>query len=184
MTNPQTPKQPLKPLAQETNDREATSTPTGAYDPSYSPSVRGFAESPKKKFLIRSQSHTEPTSPIQSNHSLSQKLNNDTSTQSTQHVLDDDNSNDNAGNHPFVRGQDASSMTHASETQNHLLQQLKTLTDNGIDHGTGNQLRTDSNGIHHPLAKQSHIVISNNHKRPLQPATIGKNFHASSIDFS
>ena len=63
----------------------------------------GNIVSPKKKFLIRSQSHTEPTSPIQNNNNNSQSQKSDNSISNTQNGFDDENSMDDSMNNSFAR---------------------------------------------------------------------------------
>jgi len=101
--------------------------------------------SPKKKLLIRSQSHTESTSPTSipmNNYSQSQKLN-----------LDDDNSNDD---HHFQRLHDLPILTHTMDSNQQ----------NDIKPTFSIQLRPDQN-------KQQQPIIINNNKRTFQQAIIG-----------
>ncbi|CAF2971553.1 unnamed protein product [Rotaria sp. Silwood2] len=81
----------------DNHEREITATMNGdniRYDSP--PTLNMGIVSPKKKFLIRSQSHTEPMSPIIINNNLSQsqKPNNDNSILNLQNGLDDENSID------------------------------------------------------------------------------------------
>jgi hypothetical protein len=141
---------------------------------------------PKKKFLARSQSHTEPTSPIQNNNnnnnnniSQSQKMNNDNSILNTQNGLDDDNSMDDSVNNHFTRVSDLLSISHTNETNFNNNQQFKSTIDNGNEQHLNIQIRTDQNGIPHSMIKQQQQQIlinnnNNNNKRTFQQANIGK----------
>jgi hypothetical protein len=136
-----------KPLINDHNDRETTTIINGdniRYDLS-NKSV--MVSPPKKTFLIRSQSHTEPTSPIPNNLSQSQKANNnDHSILNTQNGLDDENSMDDH----FTRIPDLSSIIHSNETN------FKPMIDN-----QHLPLRTDQNGISNSIIKQQPIVVTN-----------------------
>jgi hypothetical protein len=103
--------------------------------------------SPKKKLLIRSQSHTEPTSPPTNNYSQSQKLN-----------FDDDNSNDD---HHFQRLHDLPILTHTIDSN----QQIEIKPTFSI------QLRPDQTLI--KQQQQQQPTILNNNKRTFQQAVIG-----------
>jgi hypothetical protein len=132
---------------------------------------------PKKKFLIRSQSHTEQTSPIQNNNnnnnnnniSQSQKNNNDDSILNTQNGLDDENSMDDSINNHFTRAQDLPSTIH-----HHNNQQFKSTIDNRNEQHLNLQLRTDQNNISHSIIKQQQQPIVINNKRTFQQTNIGK----------
>jgi len=131
---------------------------------------------PKKKFLARSQSHTEPTSPIQ-NNTQSQKMNNDNSILNTQNGLDDDNSMDDSVNNHFARVSDLLSISHTNETNFNNNQQFKSTIDNGNEQHLNIQIRTDQNGIPHSMIKQQQQILinnNNNNKRTFQQANIGK----------
>jgi hypothetical protein len=134
----------------------------------------GHLVSPKKKLLIRSQSHTEPTSPISNHNNLSQshKTNND-----TQNSLDDENSMDDSMNNHFTRMTDLAHPSDANINNNNH-QQFKSIIDNGNEQHLNLQLRPDQNGIPHPVIKQQPIIsTNNNNKRTFQQANNGKSKH-------
>lgn len=148
---------PLQFQTKDINEREITTLNSDniRYD---SPPTIGVSVSPKKKFLIRSQSHTEPTSPIQNNNpnnnlSQSHKSNSDSSILNTQNSLDDENSMDDSVNNHFTRIPDIPTIAHPSDTHQ---QQYKS-----NDQQLNIQLRADQNGIPHPMIKQQPIVINN-----------------------
>ncbi|UJR08458.1 hypothetical protein I4U23_012728 [Adineta vaga] len=109
------------------------------------PQTMGVIVSPKKKLLIRSQSHTEPTSPISilaNNLSQSQKT-----------LRDDDNSTDDDQNNHFQRLQDLPILTNTNDTNVSL--------DNNIEPSYTIQIRTNSNGIQPIITKQQPVVVNN-----------------------
>jgi hypothetical protein len=173
--NPTPMKFPIKVLTNDNNEREITATTiTGdniRYDSSPTPNM-GIIVSPKKKFLIRSQSHTEVTSPIPNNNlSQSQKFNIDNSILNTQNEFDDENSTDDSVNQHFSRAQDLPTITHSNETNMNNNQQFKSIINNGNEQAVNNiQLRMDQNGVNHSTIKQP-IAISN--KRTFQQTNIG-----------
>jgi hypothetical protein len=134
-----------KNLAKDNNERETTTilnSDINRLDTSPTHTM-GVNVSPKKKLLIRSQSHTEPTSPtsMSTNHfSQSQKLN-----------LDDDNSMDD-DNH-FQRLQDLPILTHTIDSNPQLDDHLKS--------SYSLQVRTDQNGLHQTLIKQQPMIPNN-----------------------
>jgi hypothetical protein len=172
----------VKTLINDNNEREINTTsilngdnirygspPTGNTGVIVSP--------PKKKFLIRSQSHTEPTSPIPNNNnfSQSQKMNNDNSILNTQNGLDDENSMDDSVNNQFA------SITHTNETNFNNNQQFKSTINNGNEQHINLQLRTDQNSIPQRIIKQQPIVMNNNNnnnKRTFQQPNLGKNLYS------
>jgi hypothetical protein len=175
----------LKTLINDNNERETNTTITLNGDNirySSPPTVMGVTVSPpKKKFLARSQSHTEPTSPIQNNNnnnnlSQSQKMNNDNNILNTQNGLDDDNSMDDSVNNHFTRVPDLLSISNSNETNFNNNQQFKPTINNGNEQHLNLQIRTDQNGITHSMTKreQQQILINNNNKRTFQQANIGK----------
>ena len=131
----------MKDLINEINEREATlNGDNNRYDPSQITNKAQMVSPPKKNFLIRSQSHTEPTSPIQNNNqSQSQKTNHD----NTQNGLDDENSMDNQ----FTRVPDASSITHSND--------FKPTINNGHE----------QNGISHTINKPIPVIANNNNNK-------------------
>ncbi|CAF1152442.1 unnamed protein product [Adineta ricciae] len=163
-----------KTLTNETNEREA-STMNGdniRYDSP--PTINmGNIVSPKKKFLIRSQSHTEPTSPIQNNNNNSQSQKSDNSISNTQNGFDDENSMDDSMNNSFARIPDLHAGTHHSDTHVNNNHQFKSTIDNANDLNI--QLRLDHNGLPHSLNKQQTIIMNsiNQNKRPYPQANLG-----------
>jgi hypothetical protein len=137
-----------KNLTKDNNERETTTTFNSDNNHLDTPSpthTMGVIVSPKKKLLIRSQSHTEPTSPtsISTNQfSQSQKLN-----------LDDENSNDE---HQFQRLHDLPILTHTMDSNT----QIDTKPTFSI------QLRTDPT-----IIKQQPMILNN--KRTFQQTTTG-----------
>ncbi|CAF1315439.1 unnamed protein product [Adineta steineri] len=176
---------PIKALINGNNERETTTAIINSDNIRYDspPTVNmGVIVSPKKKLLIRSQSHTEPTSPVHNNnnnnnHSQSQKNNNDNSISNTQNSLDDENSTDDSGNHSFTRLSDLSTVTHPSDSNNiNNNPQFKSVINNGNEQSLNIQLRMDQNGVSHPLIKQQAQIIMNNvnhNKRPYQLTNTG-----------
>ena len=135
----------------------------------------GVIVSPKKKFLIRSQSHTEPASPIPNNNlSQSQKSNNDNSSLNIQNGLDEENSMDDSVDNHFTRLSDLSSITHHNDTNIHNNQQFKSTIDNGNEQHLSIQLKADPNGTFHPIIKQQTLVTNNNNKRTFPQTNLGK----------
>lgn len=140
--------------------------------------------SPKKKLLIRSQSRTEPTSPIQSNNnnnmSPSQKYNNDFTVLNTQNALEDENSIDDPINTHYIRPSDLPTFTHSNDINiDNNNQQFKAMIDNGHEQHLNIPLKTDQNITSHTSMKQqpitlNHINNNNMNKRPMQQANIGR----------
>ncbi|CAF1566002.1 unnamed protein product [Rotaria magnacalcarata] len=134
-----------------------------------SPTVNlGINVSPKKQFLIRSQSHTEPASAMQNNNHLSQsqKSNHDNSMLNTQNDLDDENSMDDSIGNDFTRVSDLPIITHSMDINNdNNNQQLQSAIDSGHEQYHNMQLKIERNMIHHEAAKQQNLVsnhINNN----------------------
>lgn len=120
----------------------------------------GVIVSPKKKLLIRSQSHTEPTSPssISTNQlSQSQRSNIDDSSST-----DDDRST--GTNNDFQRLNDVTVLVHPID--------IKPQIDNTIKSSYTIQLQTDQNATHPTIIKQQPVIQNN--KRSYQQAVIGK----------
>lgn len=165
-----------KTLINETNERE-TSTMNGdniRYDSP--PTINmGNIVSPKKKFLIRSQSHTEPTSPLQNNNNNnSQSQKSDNSILNTQNGFDDENSMDDSIHNGFTRIPDLHTGTHPSDTHVNNNHQFKPVIDNTNDLNI--QLRLDPSNPSHSMNKQQTIIINsiNQNKRPYSQANLGK----------
>ena len=125
------------------------------------PNKNAHVSPPKKSFLFRSQSHTEPTSPLMNNStpSQSQKTNLDNGLIHTQNGLEADGEpmDDSIGN----------SFAHTHDV---IEQQFKPTIDNGTDQQQqhiNSLLRMDQNGHAHPIVKQQPVVINNN-KRPFR----------------
>jgi hypothetical protein len=117
----------------------------------------GVIVSPKKKLLIRSQSHTEPTSPISNNHfSQSQKNNFDDESQ-----IDDDHQS--AINHHFQHVHDLPVITHPVDTK----PQINNSSELPIM-----QFRINQNGVHPTMIKQQQPIVFT-HKRPFPQTLIG-----------
>lgn len=134
--------------------------------------------SPKKKLLMRSQSHTEPASPLQNNNnqSQSQKVNNDNSILNIQNGIDDENSMDDL-NGSFVRTADMALAGHSIETHIDTNQQFKPIIDNGLEQHINIPLKTEQNIISHTMIKQQPVAINqvnNNAKRTFHQTNIGK----------
>ena len=160
--------QVVKTLINEGNERElATITALNGDQIRYDPSQtsKGVSVSPpKKSFLIRSQSHTEPTSPLQNNSNLSQsqKTNTDNSISNTQNGLEADvESMNDSLNHHFTRSTDLISITHSNGV---IDQQFKPTIDNRNDQHLNSLIRINQNGHPHPMIKQQTVVVNN--KRP------------------
>ncbi|CAF1178968.1 unnamed protein product [Rotaria sordida] len=174
-----------KVLINDNHERDTTTTTMNGDNIHYDspPTISMGIVSPKKKFLIRSQSHTEPMSPIQNNNnnnlSQSQKSNNDNSILNTQSSLDDENSIDDPINNQFTRTTGLSTITHPSDTNIDNNQQFKSIIDNGFEHHLNIQLKTEQNIIPHPIIKQQQPIvlnsINNSHKRTFQSTNIGNN---------
>jgi len=159
----------VKTLINDNYEREAATINSDNIRYDSSPTLTmGVIVSPKKKFLIRSQSHTEPTSPMQNNNnnnlSQSQQSNNNGSISNTQNSLDDENSIDDPVDNQFTRLSDLSTVTHPSDTHfnNNNHQQFKPKMDNGNEQHINTQSRVDQNGMSHPMIKQQPMVINNN----------------------
>ncbi|UJR37795.1 hypothetical protein I4U23_030486 [Adineta vaga] len=164
----------------ETNERETNTINNDNIRYDSPPTLNmGVIVSPKKKFLIRSQSHTEPMSPTQANNNnnISQSQKNDNSISNTQNGLDDENSMDDSVNNSFSRIPDLSSLTYSSETHVNNNQQFKIVSNNGNDQHIHMQLRLDQNALPHSMNKQQPIVINNinQNKRTFQQANINTN---------
>jgi hypothetical protein len=146
----------------DNSERETTTTTTtlntdnNHFDTSPTHNM-GVIVSPKKKLLIRSQSHTEPTSPP-NNISQSHRNNFDDDTSST----DDDHAS-SINNH-FQRVHDLPILTHPIDTK-------PQLNNHSEPSYTTIQLRTDQNGILPTVIKQQPMTFSN--KRTLQQTMIG-----------
>ncbi|CAF1271740.1 unnamed protein product [Rotaria sp. Silwood1] len=176
----------VKALVNANQERETTSTTMNGDNIRYDspPTSNMGIVSPKKKFLIRSQSHTEPVSPISNNNnhnnniSQSQKSNHDNSIINIQNGFDDENSIDDSVTNHFTRTNDLSTITHSNDTNIDNNQQFKPIIDNGHERHLNIQLKPEQNIISHPIIKQQTIVINsinNNNKRTVQSTTIGNN---------
>ncbi|CAF3311005.1 unnamed protein product [Rotaria socialis] len=146
---------------QDTIDREATTTLTSDnnhLETSASHNM-GMIVSPKKKLLIRSQSHTEPSSPssVSTNQFSQSQRNNFDDTGS----LDDEHRSFN--NSDFQRTNDVPIVVRAMDSSSQL--------DNNIKLSYTIQLPLDQNGVHSTIIKQQPIVSNN--KRTFQQAIIG-----------
>jgi hypothetical protein len=142
-----------KNLTKDNNERETTTSDNNRFDTS----PMGVIVSPKKKLLIRSQSHTEPASPtsISTNQfSQSQKFNLE-----DESSIDDDNNN----NDHFQRVNDLPILTHTIESN--------TQFNNSLEPSYTIQLRTNQNGVNPTMIKQQPIVLNN--KRPFPQTVIG-----------
>ncbi|CAF4174829.1 unnamed protein product [Rotaria sp. Silwood2] len=179
----------------DNHEREITATMNGdniRYDSP--PTLNMGIVSPKKKFLIRSQSHTEPMSPIIINNNLSQsqKPNNDNSILNLQNGLDDENSiEDPIGNH-FTRVSDIPTIAHSNNTNIDNNQQFKPIIDNRHEHHLNIQFKNEHNMMPHSVLKQQQQIVinsnnnnnNNNHnndnnpKRTFQSTNIGNNIPA------
>ena len=141
----------------DNSERETTTTATLNSDNNRvdtSPTHNmGVIVSPKKKLLIRSQSHTEPTSPP-NNVSQSQRNNFDDDTSST-----DDDHTSSISNH-FQRVHELPHPIDSNAQLNNHLEPSYTI-----------QLRTDQNGVLPTVIKQQPMTFSN--KRTLQQTMIG-----------
>jgi hypothetical protein len=143
-------------------ERETTTTLTSdnnRFDTSPT-HIMGVIVSPKKKLLIRSQSHTEPTSPT--------SIPNNNFSQSQRPNLDDDESSMDDGDHPssinnhFQRVHDLPTLTHTIDSHPQL--------DNRLESAYTIQLRTDQNGVHPSIVKQQPMALST--KRTFQQPII------------
>jgi len=173
----------VKTLINDNYEREAATINSDNIRYDSSPTLTmGVIVSPKKKFLIRSQSHTEPTSPMQNNNnnnlSQSQQSNNNGSILNTQNGHDDENSIDDPVDSQFTRLADLSTVTHPSDTHfNNNNHQFKPKMENGNEQHLNTQSRVDQNGMSHSMIKQQPMIISNNinhNKRTFPQANIGK----------
>lgn len=169
----------IKTMANDNNERETNTTTTlnGDHIRYDSPPTvnMGHLQSPKKKLLIRSQSHTEIPSPIpnnnnNNNNSQSHKSNND-----TQNGFDDENSTDDSMNNHFTR---VTELAHPSDSNNNNNQQFKPTIDNGNEQQLNFQFRPDQNGILLQTIKQQPVIPNiNTNKRTFQQANTGKKKH-------
>ncbi len=159
-------------INESNNERGGTTTTLNGDHIRYdsSPTMKGAAivSPPKKNFLIRSQSHTEPASPLQNNPNLSQSqktISDNSSISNTQNGFDDDDddSMDDSVNNHYTRASDLISVTNSNETNN---QQFKSMIDNGNDQHLNSLLRIDPTMI-----KQQPQTIVINNKR-----TFGRTF--------
>jgi hypothetical protein len=129
-----------------------------------SPTTKGAMISPpKKNFLIRSQSHTEPTSPMQNNPNLSQSqktISDNSSISNTQNGFDEDDDDDSMDDSQFARAQDLISVSHTND------QQFKQSMNNGNDQQLNSLLKMDQTMI----KQQPQSVVINNKR------TFGINF--------
>ena len=140
-----------KNLTKDNNEREITTSDNNRFDTSPTHNM-GVIVSPKKKLLIRSQSHTEPTSPTSINQfSQSQKLN-----------LDDENSLDDDSNH-FQRVHDLPLLTHNIDPNPQ--------SNNSLEASYTIQLRANQNGGNPTILKQQQLILNN--KRPFPQTVIG-----------
>jgi hypothetical protein len=151
-----------KNLTKDNNERETTISDNNRFDTS----PMGVIVSPKKKLLIRSQSHTEPTSPasISTNQfSQSQKFN-----------LDDENSMDDDNNNHCQRANDLPILTHTIDSN--------TQFNNSVEPSYTIQLRPNQNGVNPTMIKQQPIVFNN--KRTFSQTVIGNEIELFSSVFS
>jgi len=153
-----------KNLTKDNNERETTTSDNNRFDTS----PMGVIVSPKKKLLIRSQSHTEPTSPtsISTNQfSQSQKFN-----------LEDENSidDDNNNNNHFQRVNDLPILTHTIDSN--------TQFNNSVEPSFTIQIRPNQNGVNPTMIKQQPIVLNN--KRTYSQTVIGNEIELFSSFFS
>ena len=122
-----------------------------------SPTMKGAIVSPpKKNFLIRSQSHTEPSSPLQNNPNISQsqKTSSDNnSIANTQNGYDDDG-DDSMDDSQFARAPDLISVSHTND------QQFKSTIDNTNDQQLNSLIKID-----HSIIKQQPQPVVINNKR-------------------
>ena len=163
----------VKTVLHENHERDAVAVGTVTFngDPmryDSPPPIKGTLVSPPKKmFLNRSQSHTEPSSPMSNNtnFSQSQKTNLDNGINGSQNGIEADGEPmDDSINNPFTRTVDLIPMTHSHD---HPEQQFKPTIDMGNDHQhLSSLLRIDQNGHGHPIIKQQPVVV-NNIKRSL-----------------
>jgi hypothetical protein len=155
----------IKTLMNENNERGGPITLNGdqiRYDSS--PTMKGpIVSPPKKNFLIRSQSHTEPTSPLQTNPNLSQSqktISDNSSISNTQNGFDDDDSMDDTN---FTRTSELIPVSHSND------QSFKSTINNVNDQQLNSLLRIDQT-----IIKQQPQSIVINNKR-----TFGINFRFS-----
>lgn len=161
----------VKTVLHENHERDAVAIGTVTFngDPmryDSPPPIKGTLSPPKKMFLNRSQSHTEPTSPMSNNtnFSQSQKTNHDNGIIGSQNGIEADGEPmDDSINNSFTRTVDLISVTHS---QDHPEQQFKPTIDMRNDqHTLSSLVRMEQNGHAHPIIKQQPVVI-NNIKRP------------------
>lgn len=128
------------------------------------PPIKGTLSPPKKMFLNRSISHTEPSSPLSNNIHLPQmqKTNVDNGLINSQNGIEVDGEpmDDSINNH-FTRTVDLIPITHSHDLPE---QQFKPTIDIGND--SQHLVRLEQNGHTHSIVKQQPVVI-NNIKRSL-----------------
>ena len=185
LTNTSVSKYLSKPLVTDNSERELTAlmADNARCDSSPTPHAPGLMVSPKKIFLIRSQSVTEPTSPAATNSSSnpnlshSQKTHGDIVNVHLPTELDDDDDDDSMEEsiqNQFNRNtQELSTMGESNESHNQI---YSTAMTNGTDGSFALQIRTDSNPMQHNIVKQQQqqqtIVINN--KRTFPQTISGK----------
>lgn len=146
----------IKTLMNENNERGGPITLNGdqiRYDSS--PTMKGpIVSPPKKNFLIRSQSHTEPTSPLQTNPNLSQSqktISDNSSISNTQNGFDDDD-DDSMDDTNFTRNSELISVSNSND------QSFKPTINNVNDQQLNSLLRIDQTII----KQQPQSIVINN----------------------